>query len=113
MNNEELNRRTFLKKVTVIGSVVAGAGVFVGCGAKEQSASSAKADCSDLSGLTDQDKSIRTTLQYVEVSQVEGKDCENCSFFSQEAGSPCGACTLFKGPIAPKGYCVSWAAKPA
>ena len=113
MKKKVLDRREFLRKASVVGSVVVGGSLLAGCGGKNQDAATAGNPCSDLSGLTDQDRSIRTTLQYVEVSEVEGKNCLNCSFYSQEAGAACGACTLFKGPIAPKGYCVSWAAKPA
>ena len=98
MNKKILDRRDFLRKASVVGSVVAGGSLFAGCGGKNQGAANAGNPCADLSGLTDQDRSIRTTLQYVDVSEVE---------------AACGACTLFKGPVAPKGYCVSWAAKPA
>ncbi len=125
MKNQELNRRAFLKNVTLLGSVVAGGSLLSACGGgddapapmadapAEAPMAAEAAGCSDLSGLTDQEKSMRTTLQYVEVSEVEGKNCTNCSFYTQEEGAACGGCTLIKGPIAPNGYCVSWAPKQA
>ena len=37
--------------------------------------------------------------------------CSNCRFYNVPAGgSPCGGCQLFQGPVAPEGYCTSWAA---
>jgi len=49
------------------------------------------------------------TLKYVAHSKEEGKNCENCKFWTPPEGEAiCGGCTLIKGPINPKGYCTSW-----
>ncbi len=128
MNYDELNRRAFLKKVTVLGSVVGGSTLIAACGGGNEGASdagsmggsessagasAASGGCNDLTGLTDQEISVRTTLQYVEVTENPDQNCLNCNFYSQEEGASCGACTLMKGPIAPNGWCASWVVKPA
>ena len=65
-----------------------------------------------MSGLTDTEVQMRETLAYVEESTVPEKNCENCQLFIvAEAGAACGGCQIIKGPIAPGGYCNSWAAK--
>ena len=77
-------------------------------------APAAKADtCDDLTGLTDQEKQMRTQLQYVAETPDAAKPCDACALWVvPEGGSACGGCTLIKGPIAPKGYCMSWAPMP-
>ena len=65
-----------------------------------------------LTGLTDADKQMRTTLKYVAVSTDAAKNCLNCKFYqADQHGDACGGCQLFKGPVAPKGNCSSWFAK--
>lgn len=116
MTREELSRRAFMRKVGAVAATLAGGYVVSACGGGERAPgaqTSAAPDCSDLTGLTEQEKSMRATLQYVEVSEVEGRNCLNCNFYSQEEGAACGACTLIKGPIAPNGWCASWVAKPS
>ena len=68
--------------------------------------------CQDVSGLSDADKSTRTTLQYTDRAPAQDKQCRLCSFY-QPAPEPtkCGSCTLVKGPIHPNGYCTAFAAK--
>jgi hypothetical protein len=70
------------------------------------------ADCNDTTGLTDADLQQRQSLGYVANTTVEGKNCANCRFY-QEGNQPngCGGCQLFKGSVAPEGYCNSWFAK--
>ncbi len=56
----------------------------------------------------------RTTLHYVDQSQVEGKDCKNCALYVAPAeGAQCGSCQTLKGPVHPEGYCDIWAALTA
>ena len=81
---------------------------------KEMAAAAAPAadDCS--SGIDDTSKKLRSTLQYVEKSVTEGKQCNNClQYVAPEGGKACGGCKLFTGPVQPSGYCLSWAAKPS
>jgi hypothetical protein len=127
MITEKDSRRGFLLKLgAVAASVTIVPAMAAGCGGDKAGSGEAgtaaaggeegmaTADCSDLSGLADADKNLRQTLQYVEVTPDPAKHCMNCQFFTAGASEgACGACTILKGPIAPGGYCTSWAAKPA
>lgn len=65
-------------------------------------------------GVDDQSKQMRKTLQYVEKSPKEGKNCANCMQWKEPEGdSKCGGCTLFAGQVHPNGYCLSYAPKAA
>lgn len=79
--------------------------------AAETPAATASGDCNDLSGLAEADIKQRESVQYVAKSTEADKNCSNCRFY--QAGSPCGTCQLFKGPIAAEGYCKSWFKKDA
>lgn len=57
-----------------------------------------------------QSTQMRSTLQYVEQSQVEGKNCENCAQYVADQYGECGGCNVITGPVRPQGYCLSWAA---
>jgi hypothetical protein len=104
MSTHELDRRTFLKRAGALAALSLGAQAFAGCGAKEQD------PCSDLSGLSAQDKQTRITYGYRSQSLIEAKRCEGCNFWkAPAAGGHCGSCSLVKGPISPSGYCNSWA----
>ncbi len=131
MPNKELSRRDFLLRVSALGAFAAGSStVLAACGGGESGSSGAAepapapepepamADCSDLSGLSDADmatsNTMRTSLEYVDTSTVEGQTCGNCALYkAAEAGSSCGGCQLFAGPITDGGYCKSWVVKPA
>ena len=53
-------------------------------------------------------------LQYVAVSKVAGKNCNNCALFVGKADSAAGGCSLFAGKqVAGKGHCSAWAKKAA
>jgi hypothetical protein len=68
--------------------------------------------CDDVSGLAEDDTTLRKQLEYVDRSpHGEEKNCQNCAFFKAGKKDECGRCTLVKGPIHPSGYCNSWAAK--
>ena len=110
MTHKELTRRDFIRRASALGVASVGAGsILAACGGQDTSSAS----CSDLTGLTDQEKQMRTQLQYVEVTTAEGKRCDNCQLWiAPTAGASCGGCQLIKGPIAPGGHCVSWAARP-
>jgi len=64
----------------------------------------------DVSKLPDADKAPRTALGYVEKTSDAAKTCEGCSLYIADIGG-CPGCKLFKGPVAPEGYCNSWAPK--
>jgi hypothetical protein len=121
MKQDTDSRRAFLQKfgalaasVTIVPIVAAGCGG----GTKTEGTAAAPAakaiDCNDTSMLTETDKTLRTTLQYVTQSPDPAKLCSNCQFYTAVTSSPkCGGCTILKGPIAADGWCSSWAAKPA
>ena len=130
MSEKELSRRTFLARASALGLVAVGSGALLsacgggggdGSGAAEAPAAqpeapeapAAAADpCSDLSGLSDADLQMRSTLQYVDETADPEKFCDNCQLWkAPEGGAACGGCQIIKGPIAPKGYCTSWAAR--
>jgi hypothetical protein len=66
--------------------------------------------CADPGKLDDAQKSLRTSLNYVEPSPDPSKSCKACGFF-QPAGDGCGTCQIFGGPASANGHCDSWAAK--
>lgn len=131
MSQKEVTRRAFLARTSALGLAAVGAGVFLSAcgGGAESGGSSAPAEtpaaapeapataaegCGDVSGLTDAEVQMRGTLAYVDESEVPDKTCSNCQLYEEaDAGSACGGCKVLKGPIAPAGYCNSWAAKQA
>ncbi|HEX5658833.1 MAG TPA: hypothetical protein VFX59_16655 [Polyangiales bacterium] len=68
--------------------------------------------CSDLTGLTDGEKTARAALQYVDKSPKPDQRCDLCNYYQPKSDpAACGGCQLVKGPIHPKGYCTAFAAK--
>jgi len=63
--------------------------------------------CTDVTGLTDGEKTLRTAFQYVEKSKNANKVCSDCMQFTSVPGG-CGSCKVVKGPINPAGNCASW-----
>lgn len=122
-----LSRRDFLGRFAVLGALGLGVSSLAACGGGEQPAETAPdgaaapadgdviaAQCEGYDALTEQDLQIRQTLGYVDDTPNPDQHCSNCRFYTQPAGgSPCGGCTLFQGPVAPGGYCNSWAALAA
>ncbi len=114
-----MTRKEFLQRVgfLFVGTVGAGS-LLSSCGGGEekpaqtgQPAKTEKDPCSDLSGLTDAEKQVRTTFEYVAETNIEGKRCDNCQFWIKPTGDAyCGGCQIIKGPINPKGYCNQWVA---
>ena len=112
MDTKAHNRREFLKRFSAVSAVGIGAStVLAACGGESASdAPAAAAGCMDTSGLTEQEISMRNTLAYVDETADPAKNCLNCSLYlPAAAGAACGGCNLLKGPIAPNGYCISWA----
>jgi len=104
MATQELDRRRFLAQLGALAVLGAGAGAVAGCGGKTAD------PCSDLTGLSPQDQQTRVTYGYRSQTLIEAKRCDNCNFWKAPTGAaPCGSCTLVKRPIAPAGYCNSWA----
>ena len=121
MNANDSTRRAFLQRLSALGLAGLGAGtVLAGCGggaeeAPELDTDDAVADnfsCTDTTGLTEAEVSMRETLNYVDDSPYEDRICANCQLYvAPEGGANCGGCTIIKGPVHPQGYCTSWVAK--
>lgn len=127
---QKLTRKAFLQKVGLTGFGLIGVSQLLNsCGNDQPGARSkppsrttppkaankpkpaANDPCTDVSALTDPEKNIRKSLQYVGQSPDPAKLCDNCELWiPQEAGSSCGGCQVIKGPINPKGYCIQWVA---
>ena len=136
MDTKDISRRHFIQRMSLFGAAGIGASsLLAACGGGEQQADTpaeSPADttaeapaettaqtaegftCTDTSGLTEQELAMRNTLQYVDASPDPDKLCDGCALYvAAEAGQNCGACTVIKGPIHPKGSCTSFAPKPA
>ena len=105
MRKSTLSRREMLRstvRLAVIGSVPV---LLNACTAPQFR-------CDDVSGLSEDDLALRSALEYQDGSpHGEEKNCSNCAFYRTGAKNQCGQCTLLRGPIHPRGYCNSWAAK--
>jgi hypothetical protein len=128
---ERIDRRQFIRRAglwCLAGAAATGAGAVLsgitGCGSGQDQAeeiggkpkevidSAARGvdPCDDVSMLSDAELAVRENFEYVPRSDVEGEYCNNCEFWTEPTGAgPCGGCTLMKGPINPKGHCISWA----
>jgi hypothetical protein len=104
--DEKLSRRHLLQQSAALGALA----VFgtVACGKKQ-----AALVCTDTTGLSAADISVRTALAYTDVSIEAGKTCSGCQQFVPTAPNACGTCKVVKGPINPIGDCKSFLAKPA
>lgn len=70
------------------------------------------AQCSGYENLTEEELNVRQTLGYVDASPNPGEYCHNCLFLADAPQyDPCIGCQLFAGPVAPEGWCLSWAAR--
>jgi hypothetical protein len=92
----------------VLLAVVGGLGaVAMGCRGDGHGAHA----CADTSTLTPAERELRATLGYVDRSADEARSCKHCQQWSAVAASPCGRCTVVRGPIDPEGRCKKWAAR--
>lgn len=115
------SRRSFLGRVLALGAAgLGGPALLAACGGGSTGGSTGGADvveassCEGYDALDASSLQMRDTLNYVDASPQEQQHCANCRFFTQpEAGSPCGGCQLFAGPVSPGGWCQSWTAPAA
>ena len=105
MSDTKMTRRTYLKTIAA-GFAAVSVGGLAACkgGAKDLT-------CTDTTGLSEMDMTLRKSLAYVDKSPHADKDCTNCVQYVPGSADACGSCKLVKGPIHPKGYCISWSAK--
>ncbi len=68
--------------------------------------------CADPKAMDGGQKSIRMSLNYVEVHTNQNESCAKCGFYAADAANAgCGQCMIFTGPANGKGHCDSWAPK--
>ncbi len=101
-----LSRRNLLEQSAAFGALAAfGAAA---CGRDEPK----PLVCTDTTGLTPADVTIRAVLAYVDVSTQPGKVCASCQQFIPTIPNACGTCKVLKGPVNPGGNCKSFVPKP-
>jgi hypothetical protein len=68
--------------------------------------------CTDVTGLSPEDASARTTLAYAEPTTNLMKSCSSCQqYLGPPDGRGCGSCRVLKGPVHPAGTCKAFAPK--
>jgi hypothetical protein len=114
-----ISRKDFIKQIGFLSVAGVATAAITACGgggseSGKEVAKAAADPCKDVSGVPQEELQKRTTFKYVEASADANKVCVGCALYKMpEAGSTCGGCTLFAGPVTEKGYCTAWAAKPA
>jgi hypothetical protein len=129
MSNDKIGRRAFLREIgqySLAGlATIGGVAALAGCGGEKeaekigaqphnaiQAAQEAADPCNDLSVLTKDELTTRTTFKYENRATDATKLCKTCNFWQPAPkGEFCGGCTLVKGPIHPLGSCMSWVEK--
>lgn len=104
--DDKVSRRDVLLKTAALGA-------FAAFGAAACSKQPAALACTNTSGLSPADVTVRTSLAYVDNSAELGKTCSNCQQFMPTVANACGTCKVVKGPINPNGNCKAYLAKPA
>lgn len=108
--SDQVSRRSFLRQSLSVSALGIGAGlVLTACG---KSGGGGGGGCNDVSGLSEADKAMRTSNNYVEAAADPAKACDLCQLYTvPAAGAACGGCQVVKGPINPKGSCNLFAKK--
>ncbi|MGN6510941.1 MAG: high-potential iron-sulfur protein [Chitinophaga sp.] len=108
-------RREFIKYAFGASGMLLGGVFFAGCGGGQKSpdredAKKQPASCSDLSGVSKEEKEKRKKLGYVEETPIPDSKCGNCKLYLPPGEhETCGSCSLFKGPVEENGYCTYYA----
>jgi len=131
MENQVSRKDFLIKCFGAAGIILGGSALLSSCGSGEETKPAdatapsekpksmvaqpgALGNCNDVTGVAPEEIKKREALQYVEKSADPAKHCNVCQLFTQpEVGSSCGGCTLFKGPVADEGSCISFAQKVA
>jgi hypothetical protein len=99
-------RRAVLLEGTKLVAALSPIGLGAGCRGSDS--------CVDPDLLTTSQASLRASFHFTERSpHGADKECAGCRFFrAATAGDDdCGSCQILKGPVHPRGYCDSWAAR--
>jgi hypothetical protein len=117
MDQENMTRKEFMRKLSMLGAGFVGAFSFLSsCKKSDKGEQEAKKEitddpCGDLSALTEDEKATRDVFEYVAQSPYPEKLCDNCALWVEPEGENfCGGCEIMAGPIHPKGYCNAWIA---
>lgn len=122
--SNKMNRREFVQRAGIFSLAGVAAVVLPGCVGDQaeelaakphnaiQAAKEAADPCNDLSQLSPGERNTRTTFKYEQRAKDPTKLCITCNFWIPDPReSLCGTCTLVKGPVHPKGSCMSWVEK--
>src|SRR5579859_4047604 len=93
MSSTKQGRRTFLERSLV---VLAALPIASACGGSASPCAGGN--------LTEQQRTVRTTLHYLDNGTNPARQCDGCSLFTGDAHS-CGTCTVVGGSIDPHGTC--------
>ena len=97
---QKLGRRALL----ISGSVVAAATLVGLAGCKKR-----RLNCTTLRGVSDLHRRRRLFQAYTDRSRISDRNCKNCSLYIAAPNErTCGGCTLFRGPVHPRGWCKGW-----
>ncbi len=109
MSSTNVTRRAVLDRSLQLPAAGVALWALSACGEGEQ-----KIVCAGPNNLTFAENSLRQASHYVEEAPDPTKSCTQCSFFKPvDAGSICGPCEIFVGPVNARGHCDSFAVKPA
>lgn len=116
MTDIDLTRRQFIKALPSMSLLLIPGTFFAGCEKKTAPDKNVDfpepTDCSDLSGVSDEDKALRQKFAYTDHSPISDNQCNNCNLYlPAQKDKKCGGCMLFKGPVHASGYCSYWAPK--
>jgi hypothetical protein len=103
-----MNRRKSIKNIVASTGVI----FFLSqCGKPQQEYKLENiSDCSDMTGLSEEEFAKRKSLGYEEKSPLEEEKCNNCQLYLPPTEKrKCAGCQLFKGPVYPDAYCTYWA----
>ncbi len=104
-------RREFIKHAFGASGMLLGGMFISSCGGGQKPADKKQpASCSDLSGVSEEEKEKRKKLGYVEETPIPDSKCGNCKLYLPPGDDEaCGSCSLFKGPVEENGYCTYYA----
>ena len=103
--SDSLSRRRFLVATAGAIGVVP---VLAACGSDAPATASA---CDGYGTLTETDLATRNALTYIDKGANPAEICSSCRVYNAPAaGSACGGCQLFAGPVLAGGHCSGWVA---
>jgi hypothetical protein len=118
MTRRANSRRRFIEICAGAGTIILSAMLVLdGCSKKDNTEAQAEGKtpvdpCEDLTGISENDITVRQKLGYVKESPIPDNQCHNCNLYlPPKEGAKCGGCMLFKGPVYASAYCTYWAPK--